>query len=161
MTTAQDIVINLNDNQAIKMARNIHDRIFSAVDYDTVEKNSRGDDDGKTLLGLSDDQLKTKFDASTSVELSRNILESISNDEGLSAVIADAWEEVQNDDSMAIGIGTVIAVGLMVNLTLFMISSELELNFKNGKLIKHKVDTEAVKAVVELISKTAKIATAG
>jgi len=159
MTTAQDIVKNLNDNQAVKMASNIHDRIFSAVDYDTVEKNTRGDDDGKTLLGLSDDQLKTKFDASTSVELSRNILESISNDEELSAVIADAWEEVQNDDSLFIG--TVIVVGLMVNLTLFMISSELELNFKNGKLIKHKVDTEAVKAVVELISKTAKIATAG
>ena len=71
MTTAQQIVNNLNDNQAIMMVNKIHNRIFSAVDFDTIENNVKGDDDGSTLLGLSDDQLGAELDAGVSVAVAR------------------------------------------------------------------------------------------
>jgi hypothetical protein len=154
MTTAQQIVNNLNDNQAIMMVNKIHNRIFSAVDFDTIENNVKGDDDGSTLLGLSDDQLGAELDAGVSVAVARKFLESVAQDEGLSEVITDSWEEVQNDDSMFVG--TVIAVGLMVNLTLFMISS-----IGKVKISKGTVDTEAVKAIMEPISKAASLASTG
>jgi hypothetical protein len=77
----------------------------------------------------------------------------------LSEVITDSWEEVQNDDSMFVG--TVIAVGLMVNLTLFMISSNIEIDFGKVKISKGTVDMEAVKAIMEPISKAASLASTG
>jgi hypothetical protein len=159
MTTAQQIVNNLNDNQAIMMVNKIHNRIFSAVDFDTIENNVKGDDDGSTLLGLSDDQLGAELDAGVSVAVARKFLESVAQDEGLSEVITDSWEEVQNDDSMFVG--TVIAVGLMVNLTLFMISSNIEIDLGKVKISKGTVDTEAVKAIMEPISKAASLASTG
>ena len=151
MTTTQDIVKNLNDNQAILMVSKIHDRIFSAVDFSTIEDNVRGNDTGNALLGLNDDQLDIGLEAYISVELARKFLESISGDENLSRIVTDAWEQVENDDSMFVG--TVLAVGLMVNLTLFMISSNIEIDLGKLKITKGTVDTEAVKAIMEPISK--------
>ena len=159
MTTAQEIVQNLNDNQAVMMVNKIHNRIFNAIDFDVIENNIKNHDVGKALLGLSDDQLNIEFDANISVKLSRSFLESIAKDEGLSDVITNAWEEVQNDDSMIVG--TIIALGLIANLTLFMVSSKIEIDFGNVKINKDKVDIEAVKAIMEPISETIKMISAG
>ena len=159
MTTAEDIVQNLNDNQAVLMVNKIHNRIFNAVDFETIENNVKDDDVGKTLLGLNDDQFNFKLDADISIKISRDFLKSIAKDESLSAVITDAWEEVQNDDSMMVG--TIIALGLIANLTLFMVSSKIEIDYGKVKINKDKVDTEAVKAIMEPITETIKMFSTG
>ena len=150
MISAQEIVQNLNDNQAVMMANKINDKIFSNVEFDIIERGIKDDNVGKTLLGLSDDQLKIELNANISVDLSREILESMAKDENLSMLITDVWREVQEDDSMFVG--TAIAIGLIANLTLFMISSEFELEIGGVKLRKHTIDTEAVKAIMEPIT---------
>ena len=150
MITAQEIVQNLNDNQAVMMANKINDKIFSNVEFDIIERGIKDDNVGKTLLGLSDDQLKIELNANISVDLSREILESMAKDENLSMLITDVWREVQEHDSMFVG--TAIAIGLIANLTLFMISSEFELEIGGVKLRKHTIDTEAVKAIMEPIT---------
>ena len=82
-------------------------------------------------------------------------MESIAKDDSLSVLITDAWEEVQNDDSMFVG--TIIAIGLIANLTLFMVSSKIDIDLGVVKISKDKVDTEAVKAIMEPITETIKI----
>lgn len=156
MTTAQEIVENLDDNQVVAMVNRIHNRIYGAVDFATIEKSVKDDNLGNTLLELSDDQLKTEMDAGDSVSVARRFLQSLAQDENLSYLVIDAWEEVQNEDSMFVG--TVIAVGLMVNLTLFMISSNIKIDLGKVKIEKNTVDTEAVKAIMEPLSKAADIA---
>ncbi len=156
MTTAQQIVSNLDDNQAILMVNKINDRIYAAVDYSTIEQSAKGDDLGNALLEISDDQMNARMDADDSVAVARRFLDSIARDESLSYLVIDAWEEVQNEDSMFVG--TVIAVGLVVNLTLFMISSKIKIDLGNVTIEKDKVDTEAVKAIMEPLSKVADVA---
>jgi hypothetical protein len=159
MTTAQNIVLDLSDNQAVLMVNKIHDRIFNAVEFGTIESQVKDDDDGKALLELNNEQLLVKLDSEVSVRLARKFLESVAQDENLSAVVIDTWEEIQSDDSLFIG--TVIAVGLMVNLTLFMISSDIQIDLGKVKISKGKVDTEAVKAIMDPISKAAGLVSTG
>lgn len=154
MSNMQDVIKNLNDNQAVMLLNNIHNRIFNAVDFDDLEKNIKDNDVGKILLELSDEQLNVDFDANISVDLTREFLTSIVKDENFSELIKAAWEEVKNDDAMMVG--TIIAVGLMVNLTLFMVSSKFEIDINGMKFSKDKVDTEAVKAIMGAIGKISK-----
>lgn len=155
MTTAQEIVQKLNDNQAVMMLNKVHNRLFTSLDFDILENNVKDKDIGKTLLAIDDEQLDVELDAVVSVRLSREFLESLARDDQLSVFITDAWEEVQNDDSMFIG--TVIAIGLMVNLTLFMVSSKIDINIGGVTISKDTVDTEAVKAIMEPITEAIKI----
>ena len=156
MTTAQEIVKNLDDTQAVAMAEKIHNRIFRAIDYADIENSAAASGLSQPLLTLSDDQLDQKLDAETSVMHSRQFLEALSGDPDMAAMIDDAWAQVMNDDDLFVG--AIIAVGLIVNLTLFMVSSDIEIDLGKIKIHKGKVDTEAVKAIMEPITKLAGLA---
>ncbi len=156
MATAHEIVHNLDDTQAVAMAENIHNRIFSAVDYADIENSAAASGLGQPLLALTDDQLDQKIDTETSVMLSRRFLEALSSDPDMASMIEVAWAQVKNDDDLFVG--AIIAVGLMVNLTLFMVSSNIEIDLGKIKIHKGKVDTEAVKAIMEPVTKVAGLA---
>lgn len=147
MTSAEEIVSTLSDNQAASLAKRIHNRLFSNIHFADIKENTQNDADAALLLSLTPQQYELKFDANTSTQLVRQFLVTMANDPETAPVIVDTWQEVIEDDSMFVG--TVVAVGLMVNLTLFMISSELEVNIGSLKIRKKTVDSDAVKAVME------------
>ncbi len=147
MISAEEIVSTLGDNQAVAMAQRIHNRLFSNIDFADLKQNTQNNADAALLLSLTPQQYELKFDATTSTQLVRQFLTTLANDPETAPIIVDIWQEVTDDDSMFVG--TVVAVGLMVNLTLFMISSELEIDLGKVKIRKAKVDTDAVKAVME------------
>jgi len=151
MTTAQDIVNRLDDSQSIMMAKVIHDRIFSTLDFNAIADNVQGDSTGERLLELDDIPQDAEFNVMESVTVSKRFLSSIASDENLSILISDAWQELKNNDQLFVG--ATIAVGLMVNLTLFMVSSKIEFKIGNLKIKKDKVDSEAVKSIMEFLSK--------
>ena len=156
MTAAQEIVQNLDDTQVVAMANSIHNRIFSAVDYAEIENSAGKDDVGKSLMGLTDNQLDQPLDTATAVTLSRQFLVIMAADPEMSGIVEEVWAELKNDDNLFVG--AVIAVGLVFNLTLFMVASDIEINVGNTKIHKKPVDTEAVKAIAEIISTVAGLA---
>lgn len=151
MTRSQELVGKLEDTQAVDLANIVHNRVFSSLDYEVLEKSASGSEVGRTLLAVPEEQLDAKLDFATSVNFAREFLELLAKDPEMYPLIEDAWAEYQENDDQFVG--AAIAVGLMVNLTLFMVSSEFEFNLGKFKLRKGKVETEKLKAVLEPVAK--------
>lgn len=154
MTSAQNIVNKLDDSQAVMMLKLVHDRIFDAVDFEVIEKGTKGNVIGENLLEVTDLPIDAEFDSATSIKQARVFLNSIAKDDDLSDLITESWQELQKNDQMFVG--ATIAVGLMVNLTLFMVSSKIELKIGNLTIKKDKVDTAAVKAIMQPVTEILK-----
>ncbi len=155
MKKALDIVQNLDDVQAVMMLKYIYQDIFRAVPFEEVKQNVQDRETISQIDKLSTDVMKQSIDAEQSVELTRNMLLCFAKDENLSNLVTDAWERVYNDDSLIIE--TIITVGLIANLTLFMATTEVEFEFKGIKIKKMSASGEQIKAVLnpltELIKK--------
>ncbi len=115
----------LTDVQVVAAVRQLNRRVFSDLSFDAVKAATTA----AGLKTVSKDAAATQLDSTASVRLSRQV------------------EHVKKDDSLFIE--TAIAIGVLVNLTMFMASSEL--NFTSGKLAIHKgqVGADVVKLLVE------------
>ena len=146
MQKALDIVQNLDDVQSVMMLKQIYKDIFKAIPFEEI-KRSVGDDESVSLLGkLNTDMMKQNIDPEQSVDLTQKMLLYFAKDKNLAYLVIDAWEKVENDDSLMIG--TIITLGIIANLTLFMATSELEFEFKGVKIKKGTASAEQIKAVL-------------
>lgn len=157
MNHASDIVEQLNDNQAIAMIKRLNDRIFSNIDFDKLMKHIGEPKVSNEILALDDDVFDAELNATDSVRVARQILTSLAKDEGTAGLIEDTWKELEKDDSMFI-IEAILAVGLVANLTLFMVSTKMELDLGKLKIRKDKVDLDAVKEIMKPVTELAKAA---
>lgn len=155
MGKALDIVKNLDDVQAVKMLKQIYRDIFKSIPYEKIKQNVEGKESVSILRKLDPDIMKQNIDPDHSVELTRNMLLCFAGDKNLSALVIDAWKKVENDDELMIGM--IITLGIIVNLTLFMATSEVEFEFKGAKIKKGTANADQIKAVLspltELIKK--------
>ncbi len=107
------------------------------------------------LKDLDIDIMKQNIDPEQSVELARKLLTGFALDKDLSNLIIHNWEKIEKDDSLMIE--TIITLGILANLTLFMATTELEFEFKGIKIKKKGANAEQIKAVLspltELIKK--------
>ncbi|UCE07831.1 MAG: hypothetical protein JSW07_07310, partial [bacterium] len=100
-----------------------------------------------TLKVLNQETKQRKFNATDSVVLAKQILRGFARDKQMSSLVLAAWEDIKDDDKLFIE--TILAVGLVVNVTLFMASSEIE--YSDGKLSfkKGKADANMLKSIME------------
>ena len=99
--------------------------------------------------------MKQNIDPEQSVELTRKVLLGFASDDNLSDFILHNWEKIEKDDSLMIE--TIVTLGILANLTLFMVTTELEFEFKGIKIKKKGANADQIKAVLspltELIKK--------
>lgn len=155
MLEANQIVDNLSEVQTVKLASHLYQSIYKAVPYKTVtESLVTNIDEVAYIRGLDKETKKHRLDSGQSVEAAKLLLSSFANDDTLAPVLINAWEEVKQDDSLFIE--AIIAVGLLANLTLFMASSEIEMEIGGVKIKKGKPSLDVLKAVLEPITELIK-----
>ena len=156
MKEAVEIVENITNVKAISLLKQLNRNLYTAVPYKDVQANLAKELEEIELLNTLDlETKKQNLDPESSVEVTKIILMAIAKDNDLAPALVQTWNEIKNDDSLFIE--TIIAVGLIVNLTIFMATSDIEFNVGGLHLRKGKADAgvlkEIMKPVVELIKK--------
>jgi len=141
---------DLSDVQAITAARQLSRRIFSAVTLDVLRPAAHvGDLDAVPQVTMS-----ARLDSTDSAGVSKHLLRAFAQDHALAPVVTEVVDEVRQDESVFIEHS--IAVGEIVNLTMFMASSELEFKFRNGTIKKSPVSAAMLKTVLDPVVEVVK-----
>lgn len=147
MQTAVDIVERLNSVQTISLLKRLNQILYGAVSYKDVQAHLPSDVDDVILLEkLNPEMKKRNLDPKTSVELARHVLMAVAQDKALGPILVQAWDEIREDDSLFIE--TIVAVGLIVNLTLFMATSKMELRFGKQAITKEMASPDLLTALL-------------
>lgn len=150
MNQAIEIVENLNEAQAASLLKQLHQDIFQAIPYSEVLNAIESSGKIQTLKDVEPEIKKKTLDADTSIGMAKDILTIFSRDKDLSPILVSAWDKIKDQDNLFIG--AVLSVGLVVNLTLFMVSSEID--YSDGKLSikKRQVNADVLKAIIEPVT---------
>jgi len=141
---------DLSDVQAITAARQLSRRIFSAVTLDVLRPAAHVCD----LDAVPQVTMSARLDSTDSAGVSKHLLRAFAQDHALAPVVNEVVDEVRQDESVFIEHS--IAVGEIVNLTMFMASSELEFKFRSGTIRKSAVSAAMLKTVLEPIVEVVK-----
>ena len=157
MQNAVDLVRSLSNVQAVALLHQLNKDLYRAVPYAEVEQAAGPD--ARDSLKVEPSARKQPMDSESSIEAARILLTAMARDPGLAPVVVQAWESIRDQHTLMIE--TVLAVGLVLNLTLFMSTTELE--FKVGKLkVKKKAaDAKLLKELLVPVSALIKKFTPG
>ncbi len=155
MQAAQDIIASLSDVEATTLINELYQKVYTAVPFEAMRQGLvSGQAEVETLKSLDPKISQKTFTAQESVLLCRHLLTSFAQDDQLAPLLVNTWEEIKTDDKMMVE--TILAVGLVVNVTLFMATSEIE--YRDGKLtfIKSKADAGQLKAILSPVTEMVK-----
>ncbi|UWZ85249.1 hypothetical protein [Occallatibacter riparius] len=147
MQTAVEIVQRLDGVQSISLLKRLNQKLFGAVTYTEVQAHlPTGSSELNILQNLDGQTKRESLDSNTSVELARQVLIAFACDKALAPVLVQAWEEIKSDDSLFVE--TIITLGLIANLTLFMATTQLEFKVGNLAIKKETANEGLVTAVL-------------
>ena len=149
MSDATAIVDGLSETNVIRMVKLIESEVMNALSDEELKRASRpyaGLVD--PLIALDEDTREIALDSEQSVEASRQILRALAAAPDLAPLVVQAWDEMKKDKSLFI-VETIVAVGLVANLTIFMATTTFK--FKAGNVIveKRPADPKLVSAVLK------------
>lgn len=151
MHEAVQLVDSLSDVQAMSLIKELYRNIYRNVNYTEVTENLSAGGPAIDVLKNSNNQVKkSNLGTEDSVLVTRRILLAFAQDEQLAPVLINTWDDIKDNDDLFVE--TILALGLVVNLTLFLASSDIK--YKDGRFSFHKkeVKPEALKTVVEPIT---------
>lgn len=155
MQKAIAIVEKLSDVQTVSLLKQIELMLSKAIPPGAVEAHLPEDLEGVSLLRkLSPATKASKADPTVSVTIAKGMLRAMAADDNLAPLVVRAWDEVKSDDSLFVG--AAIAVGLMANLALFLVTTELEFEVKNLKIKKGKASAEVIREVLRPLTEFVK-----
>jgi hypothetical protein len=143
---------DLSDSQIVELTKQLFKTVFSHVAYKQVRQNWESVPDVTPLAELSSDDLKRELSAPDSAQISRLLLEQLAKDPEFSPVVLQSWEAVRNSDHLILD--AIISLGLIVNLTLLVATTKLDMR-KNAdgsfewSVSKTEAKKELVKAVLD------------
>lgn len=153
MQEAVELVRGLSNVQAVSLLKRLNQDLYGAVPYADVERAAGRD--ARTGLALDAQARKQSLDPQTSVKMARLLLTTLARDPDIAPVVVQAWEAIHSDHRLFVE--TVLAVGLVLNLTLFMSTTEMEFNVGKLKVKKKAADAtllrELMVPVTELVKK--------
>ena len=136
----------LTDVQVVAAIRRLSRRVFSELPFDAVKAATSAGD----LTRVPEALAAVKLDADTSLVMGRQLLRTFAADPSVAPLVSEVVEEVRHDDSLFIE--AAIALGVLVNLTMFMASSELTFQAGGLTIKKGPVTADIIKAIVEPIT---------
>jgi len=145
MENAVELIHSLSDVQAVSLLQRLNKDFYSAVPYGDVQRAAIPE--ARASLEVDAQTRKQSLSPEASVQAARMLLTALARDPDLAPAVVQAWDDVREDHKLFVE--TVLAVGLVVNLTMFMATSEME--FKIGKL-RVKKKTASAKLIKELVA---------
>ena len=156
MKSAESIVENLTNVQAVSLLKQLNRNLYMAVPYKEVAKHFlEGLSDVQTLKGLDVETRKTQLDPEASIRATKQVLMFFAKDPVLASALVQAWDEIQTDDSLFIE--SIITIGLLANLTLFVATTEIEFKIGNVHFKKTRADANMLKETLGAITSIAKV----
>lgn len=163
MQTTLDIVHSLSDSQVVEVVKELFNAVYTQVPYNEVRKISEAVAEVDPLVSLDNEALKYELSATESARLGRLVLEQYARDSELTPFVQQAWDKVQNSDNLIVV--EILALGLVVNLTLLVATTEVQVQKGadgtiTWKLVKREAKPELVEAVVTPVVQAVKAAIA-
>ena len=131
-------------------------KIFEHVPINQVRENADSMAEVSILARLESDTLKRDFEQEEGAHFGRVVLEYLAGEPALSPLVDEAITEVQDSDLLVVE--TLLAVGFVVNLTLLVATTEIEVETGSDgktrwKFRKGVASTELVKSLVDPLTK--------
>jgi hypothetical protein len=158
MTTTKELIEGLSDEQVIEVTKELFNSVYTEVPYDEVISNSDGVTELGPLMALDAGDLKRDLSASESAHFGRLVLAEFATDPELETLVRQAVDNVQTSDDLVIG--TILAVGMVVNLTLLIATTSVKVEKDadgktTWKLVKKNANPELVTSVINPLAKVA------
>jgi hypothetical protein len=159
--SAVDDVRSLSNTEVVQVAEALFDTIYAEVSHDAVIEYSSDAPEVSSLVTLAPETLQRELSADDSAALARNMLLAYAEDPNLAPVVQRTIAEVRDSDDLVVGV--LLTLGLIVNLTLLVVSTSIEIEKdKRGKVTwkikKRNIKPDTIRAVVEPLAKVAKVA---
>ena len=157
--STERIVRDLTDSQVVGVVKEFFSEVFTQIPYEEVRLNSETVANLDSLVRLDGETLECPLSAAESARLGRLVLERFARDPELSPLVDKACEKVKSSDEMFVDV--LLALGLIVNLTLLVATTEVQVKKESDgtttwKLTKKKASPELVKAVIDPVVGAAK-----
>lgn len=163
MPTTLEMVNQLSDSQVIGVTKALFRRVYAEIPYDDVRIKAQGQAPLHSLLALGEDNLRKEMAAEDSTYIGRLVLSQYAVDDAFGPLVRESIEKVKKSDDLVVDI--ILAVGLVVNLTLLITTTKVDVSKgPDGKIHwrvrKSEASPELVKAVVkpvaEMVAKVGK-----
>ena len=142
-------VEGLSDSQLVEVLNEVHAKVFSAIDYQDVANNAfvTEQEDIQYLANLDAEKKGAQKELDEAGETARTLLLYMAQDDEYAKVIDDAITEVASSEHLSV-VGAIVAVGLLVNLTILV--STTEIKYIDGKItvVKGVAPTDLVKTIL-------------
>jgi hypothetical protein len=150
MQDALALVNSLSDSQIVELTKELFKTVYSHLPYKQVKQNWESVPDVARLAELNSDDLKRELPPADSAQISRLLLEQFAKDPECSPVVLQSWEAVRNSDHLILD--AVISLGLIVNLTLLVATTKLDMRRNaNGSFEWSASKTDPKKGLVKAI----------
>jgi hypothetical protein len=161
METALELVPKLSDAQLVQVARELFNIVYSHLPYNQVKNNFEGQPEVERLASLDQEMLKQELPTGDSARLGRLVLEQYAHNPSLAPFVLEAWDKVRSSDKLVVDV--ILALGLLVNLTLLVTTTKVQVQKDaNGHIswvaIKEFANPGQLKAVIDPFLKLAKVA---
>ncbi len=159
MQTTQEQIQSLSNSQVVEVTKELFNNIYTQIPYDQVRNNTEGVAEVSPLVSLNAESLNQDIPAAESARFGRLVLEEYASDPELEPFVQQALEKVQSSDNLVVG--TLLAVGIVVNLTLLVATTSAKVKKDaNGNITwevgKKTAGPKLVEAVVNLLAKLGK-----
>jgi len=149
MNEVLERIENLSESQVIEVLNELHSKLFRLIDYKEVIGNATacGEDDVKFLVNLGTQHKSAVKNFDEAGETAKDLLKLMASEEAYKDVVSDVLDEIESNEHMSV-VATIVAVGLMVNLTLLVATTKIK--YEEGKItiIKGRAPTSLVKTVL-------------
>ena len=151
MSTTLDIVHDLSDSEVVAVARQLFNEVYTHVPYNEVRGNANAVAELDPLVSLDNMKLKGALSVNESVYLGRLLLEQYAHDPVLAPLVQESLEKTKKSDNLYVDL--ILTLGLVVNLTLLVVTTEVSVKKESDgkitwKFAKKKAEPDLVKAVV-------------
>ncbi len=155
MPTMPEIINQLPDAKVIEVSKALFDRLYAEIAYDDVLAGARDQKPLNPLLSIGEDALGSNLTAEDSARIGRQMVSYLAADEAFEPIVREAVEKVQHSDKLVVDV--ILAVGLVVNLTLLVATTKIDVSKDaDGKISwrikKREASPELVKTVVEPVT---------
>ena len=150
MQDALALVNSLSDSQIVELTKELFKTVYSHLPFKQVKQNWESVPDVARLAELNSDDLKRELAPADSAQISRLLLEQFAKDPEFSPAVLQSWEAVRDSDHLILD--AIISLGLIVNLTLLVATTKLDMrNSANGSFEWSVSKTDAKKELVKAI----------
>ena len=158
MTSTQELVQDLSDEQVIEVTKALFNNVYTEVPYDDVLSNSEGVAELDSLKALDAGALKQDLSTAESAHFGRLVLAEFATEPELETLVRQAIDDVHKSDDLVIG--TILAVGMVVNLTLLIATTSVVVQQDadgntTWKVVKKTAKPELVSSVINPLAKVA------